>query len=52
MVVLNRLARGAEPSKFHLMMKKAEEDGKLLGVFTQNVDLLELKMKLSPVIYS
>ena len=47
MAELKDLADAAEPTHFHRLLKRLDEEGRLQRVYTQNIDALEAKAGLS-----
>ncbi|KAL0954588.1 hypothetical protein HGRIS_003548 [Hohenbuehelia grisea] len=44
---LSQLSKAAEPTMFHQLLKHLDDRGKLLRVYTQNIDAIEAKAGLS-----
>ena len=44
---LSRLSHDAEPTAFHRLLRTLDDHGKLLRVYTQNIDAIEQKTGLS-----
>src|SRR5262249_21133246 len=44
---LSELSKAAEPTPFHRLLRSLDQRGKLLRVYTQNIDALEVKSGLS-----